>query len=621
MFHKQEATAATAAAPLPTPSSFADLLCTAASDVIDWAPPGKVTAWQDQVQTAATTRRHADDVSYAGETAAGDVAQPGGTSPHVVGALPLRWWTNGLMNGLFAANSHSNIKLHESPWCVWTGGLTSSLSVNGFPLSLDAGWRVGTEVHWPQRKQRVAVLGQWTVPFIGGARPTVVQARLATPRVDLAMRADRKFYMTNVCFNVLTPPAQHPQGAKRGTTSDATQGSFLISTTPTASTTTTSFAASCAAATYQHARRYIRCLRTGLGLTIKNDLATGINLFTGAAVTTAGGLSASYHMDVLRRVTISVAQQQQHQLARSTTMMMPCGRGCQQGEHEDDEAHHVVRTSSQHSGPHAKRPSGDDTACSGNATSTVAFRLKLNAITYEGTVLEGGVSVPIRVVADTLVTSWRHYRRLRRQQNMPGEDTSVRTVDLDDHRARGDVAGRSVGRTMARLGRWLGAQPIQLQCSHSSVGSMVGVRWAHLQRCIPGRYAQYLGDLEIDVTAGLVARRSHHHPSSFGGGLQPEAAAAGGGGGSGQDITSSSRTNATSSSDGGTRFHSASSTTVMERMDSSSFGPSPTRRLQQQQQPSGTGSPNSAAAVGGLRGLENIRRQFAFASFLLISFE
>lgn len=510
------------------PMSFADLLCTAASDVIDWAPPGNSMTpgcWQQQQNVPPTiATRPSDDAPMANGSA---VTSSAASSP--------TWLPRGIWTGLLAAQSHSNVRIHESQGWSWTGGLTSSVSLRGFPPMLDAGSRIGSEMLWEPSGRRLTVQGQWNaVPL--SFFPSALHARLKTKWSDVVVRADKKLYVANICINALAPPAQH-----------AADHDVLITVQKKGGGSAGSTLATVAA----WSRRYIRRLRTGVGLTIKNDLASGVNLFAGAAVSTAGGLNASYHVDVLRRVTISVTQKS--------------SSGTVKKERVD------------HGTPATANGGGPPT------TTAVALRLKLNAITYDGTVMEMGASVPIAAVVDMLSGgASRHH------------------PDGDKKNGRSSAA-----RIFHRVSSWLREEPIVLQCSHSSVGSMVGLRWMHAQRHLPDRLLSLVGDLRMDVTAGVVVAPLSAMSGGEAGGLGVGVV---GGPPAPSDSAISRHTTTSSSAISDGRFHSANSTVVVDSSTNLALASLDT-----------AGSRGGTADVVGSPMLPP--RRMALKSFFLVAFE
>ncbi|CUG88944.1 Hypothetical protein, putative [Bodo saltans] len=445
------------------PLSFADLLSSRASDIIDWAPPGRVSSLHDQTHTAAR--------SSPTSTTSGNLS----SSAPVAMAPKLSdsswWWTQGVMNGLFSAQSHTDVLIRETGRYRWTGGVTSALGVTGpQPLSLDAGWRVSSDTVWSSVTRRFTAEGQWgAVPL--ALWPKNLQARYQSSRVDGVVRADQKFYSLNICGNILVPRQQDAFGSEPLQSSSGANSLTTSSPAPTPAKTSSSAASAgvLLRAVNEWSSRYLSRLRAGVGLTIKNDLATGINLFAGAAFDTSGGLSASYHIDVLRRVTISVAQ---HQRRRSTTV----GSSSQDGE--------AVLSSS--SSSHQQSSGGPTYAC----------RLKLNAITYEGTVMEWGASIPVDYLVPTVLSGY--------SQICDAYDISSNSNNV------GTTSGR-LGAAAARAGMWLRRQPITVQCSHSGVGAMIGFRWCNVEQYLPERLGGGGGggssDFRVDITAGVVAKR------------------------------------------------------------------------------------------------------------------
>jgi hypothetical protein len=570
------------------PLSFADLLSSAASDVIDWAPPGRVSSLHDHTHTARAAARGSPTTSSApaslkdSEPAAAAAAGASSSLP-----LPTEpwWWTQGVMNGLFSAQSHTDVLLRETKRYRWTGGVTSALSVTGpQPLFLDAGWRASSDTIWSlpnvsegrSLSKRMTADGQWgAVPL--SLWPKSLQARYQSDRVDAVLRADQKLYSANMCVNLF-----------RVSQSSTQRNSQRPALTPPSSS-----AAALVRSLNDWSRQYLSCLRTGVGLTIKSDLATGINLFAGAAVGTVGGLSASYHIDVLRRVTISVAHHRRD--VPSTT---------------DSSPSHLATSSASSSSSSSSPLPGD--------SPTYACRLKLNAITYEGTVMEWGASIPIAVLMDTV--------------------TSLRTDDKKDaRRVAGAASSHSATKGMLqRVGDWLREQPITVQCSHSGVGAMIGCRWSNVGRYLPERwFGGSGGDLRVDITAGVVAKRRGTHTGTLVGSGSAE-----GEGSSSSSLASakapptlsatpspSSRPvqtlsantddsllgNQTTSSSvmSERRFHSANSTVVLD--SGNNLFPAPSK---------GSVVPKDQNywTTGRLRNMF-VPRDVSFASFFLVSFE
>jgi hypothetical protein len=560
------------------PLSFADLLSSAASDVIDWAPPGRVSSLHDHTHTTARAVARGSPTTSSAPASLKDRSEPA-ASASSSSPFPTEpwWWTQGVMNGLFSAQSHTDVLLRETKRYRWTGGVTSALSVTGpQPLFLDAGWRASSDTIWSLPNvsdgrsflKRLTAEGQWgAVPL--SLWPKSLQARYESDRVDAVLRADQKLYSANMCVNLFHVSQSSRQGHNQRP----------------AQAPPSSSAAALVRALNDWSRQYLFCLRTGVGLTIKNDLATGINLFAGAAVGTVGGLTASYHIDVLRRVTISVAHHRRD--VPSTTDSSP------------------LATSS-------SLPGG---------SPTYACRLKLNAITYEGTVMEWGASIPIAVLMDTVA--------------------SLRVADKKDARR---VAGRAAGAAAAshpetngmlrRVGIWLREQPITVQCSHSGVGGMIGCRWSNVGRYLPERWiGGGGGDLRVDITAGVVAKRRGTYTGTLVGSGPAE------GEGSSSSASAKAISNLTAVSSPSSRpiqtlsantddsllgnqttsssvmserrFHSANSTVVLDSGTNLFPAPSKGRVVPKDQ---------NYWTSGRLRNLF-VPRDVSFASFFLVSFE
>lgn len=461
------------------PISFSDLLSSVASDIIDWAPPGKVTTWTQQLQTA--TKRSDDDAQEtrlqtsarsgssnglddpsgvsSGNPLGADPASPslsgrrgGATSAH--GAGSGSWgglWYRGLVRAMLGVQSEVCGVVYDTPTVAVTASATTSLTVCGLPMAFDAGWRGTSSVWWKRRQCRLLYRSQWVTPL--QLAPSSVDVTWNSRRYDSAFRMDPALYLISCCGNIVVPKQHvHETQSLPG----------------------------------QKRRPWLRQLRCGLGLAIKRDLASGINLFTGVAASTEQGTHLSYQIDVLRRMTLSLAS--------------PL-RWCVFAAEESVET-------------------GGDAAAAAVLPPMFAVRLKMNTITFQGTVLDWGVSCPLPA------SLWRRH----------SEEATGRDHKLEDHNDVSLLVRRALRACQRYVATYVRREDVRIQCSYSSAGFMAGVQWRNAHTAlIPEAALRWVGSVKVDILAGVVTKRltSHIGAMSAAGytrapmSLSPESVAAG----------------------------------------------------------------------------------------------